>query len=236
MLWRRADRSGALLVKPRWRPEELTMPLPHGPDPHDPYPLPAHPRTAFLKNHITRPNIIVGDYTYYDDPDGVENFERNVLYHFDFIADKLIIGKFCALGTATRFIMNGANHNIAGFSTYPFPIFEGWRDLLPADYAFPARGDTVVGNDVWIGYDCLIMPGVKIGDGAIIATRSLVTKDVPPYTIVGGHPARVIRPRFDDATIAALLEIRWWDWDAVKIARNLAAVCGTDIQRLRTSS
>jgi len=211
------------------------MPIPCGPDPNNPFPLPEHPRLVFLKSRITRPNIIVGDYTYYDDPAGVENFEANVLYHFDFIGDKLIIGKFCAVATGVKFIMNGGNHNIDGFSSYPFAIFSGdWRERLPADYAFPSRGDTVVGNDVWLGYDSLIMPGVKIGDGAIVASRSVVTKDVPPYHIVGGNPARVLRARFDAATIQALLEIRWWDWDAAKITRNLAAICGTDIARLRS--
>ncbi len=209
------------------------MPIPCGPDPHNPFPLPEHHRTAFLKNHVTRPNIIVGDYTYFDDPAGVHNFEANVLYHFDFNGDKLIIGKFCAVATDVKFIMNGGNHNLQGFSTYPFAIFAAeWRDHLPAGFAFPSRGDTVVGNDVWLGYGSLIMPGIKIGDGAIVASRSVVTKDVPPYQVVGGNPARVLRARFDDATTKALLEIRWWDWDAAKITRNLAAICGTDITRL----
>ncbi len=210
------------------------MPIPCGPDPNDPYPLREHPRLAFLKNHITRKNIVVGDYTYYDDPAGVANFEANVLYHFDFVGDKLIIGKFCAVATGVQFIMNGANHNIAGLSSFPFAIFGGaWQQNMPAGFSFPTRGDTVVGNDVWLGYGSLIMPGVKIGDGSIIASRAVVTKDVPPYTLVGGHPARVIRQRFDEMTIAALLEIRWWDWDAAKITRNLPAICGTDIERLR---
>ena len=211
------------------------MPIPCGPDPNEHFPLPEHPRTAFLKNHITRPNILVGDYTYYDDPAGVANFEANVLYHFEFVGDKLIIGKFCAIATAVKFIMNGANHHIGGFSSFPFPIFRsGWEQNLPPGYEFPSRGDTVVGNDVWLGYDSLIMPGVQLGDGAIVASRAVVTKDVPPYHIVGGNPARSIRARFDDATVAALLEIRWWDWDAAKITRNLAAICGTDIARLRS--
>jgi virginiamycin A acetyltransferase len=210
------------------------MPFASVPLPTDPFPLPGQPRLAFLKNHITRPNIIVGDYTYYDDPAGVANFEANVLYHFDFIGDNLIIGKFCAVGTGVKFIMNGGNHYIQGFSSYPFRIFGGaWERNLPPDFAFPNRGDTVVGNDVWLGYGALVMPGVKIGDGAIVASLAVVTKDVPSYTIVGGNPARDIRRRFDDATVAALLETRWWDWDAEKIARNVAAITGTDIERLR---
>lgn len=210
------------------------MPIPCGPDPNNPFPMPEHPRMAFLKNHITHPNIIVGDYTYYDDPAGVANFEANVLYHFDFVGDKLIIGKFCAVATGVKFIMNGANHNIQGFSTYPFSIFAGgWEQNLPPSHAFPNRGDTIVGNDVWLGYDSLLMPGVKIGDGAIVAARAVVTKDVLPYHIVGGNPARILRARFDEPTIQALLEIRWWDWDVAKITRNLAAICGPDLARLR---
>ena len=206
-----------------------------GPSPTDQFPLPGQTRLAFLKNHITRPNIIVGDYTYYDDPAGVANFEANVLYHFDFIGDKLIIGKFCAVGTGVKFIMNGGNHTIQGFSTYPFRIFGGaWEHNLPPDFSFPHRGDTVVGNDVWLGYGSLLMPGVKIGDGSIVASCAVVTKDVPPYAIVGGNPARVIRTRFDEQTIAALLQIRWWDWDAEKISRNVAAIIGGDIERLRS--
>ena len=209
------------------------MPIDNGPDPDSRYPLRDHPRTCFIKNFIQKPNVIVGDYTYYDDPAGPENFEKNILYHFDFIGDKLVIGKFCAVATNVKFIMNGANHNIEGFSTYPFPIFGGgWDKALPPDYAFPSRGDTVVGNDVWIGYGSTLMPGVRVGDGAVIASCSLVTKDVPPYTIVGGHPARIIRQRFDDQTIAALLKICWWDWNAEKITRNLDAICSTDIERM----
>jgi virginiamycin A acetyltransferase len=211
------------------------MPPASVPLPTDPFPLSGQTRLAFLKNHITRANIIVGDYTYYDDPTGAANFEANVLYHFDFIGDKLIIGKFCAVATGVKFIMNGAAHNIQGLSSYPFRIFGGeWERNLPSEFSFPYRGDTVVGNDVWLGYDSLIMPGMKIGDGAIVASRSVVTKDVPPYAIVGGNPARVIRTRFDEPTIAALLQIRWWDWDPEKITRNVAAITGTDIERLRS--
>ncbi len=213
------------------------MPIPFGPDPNNPFPMPGHPRLAFLKNHVTRPNLIVGDYTYYDDPDGVANFEKNVLYHFDFNGDKLIIGKFCAVATGCRFLMNGGNHAIGGFSSFPFRIFGGaWEKNLPADFTFPNRGDTVVGNDVWLGYESLLMPGVHVGDGAIVASCSVVTKDVPPYHIVGGNPARAIRARFDEPTIRALLEIRWWDWDAAKITRNLPAICSTDIARLQSCS
>src|SRR4051812_2210904 len=175
----------------------------HGPDPLDVHPMPGHPRVTYLKPYVTRPNIEVGDFTYYDDPTGADAFERNVLYHFDFVGDWLRIGRFCAIAAETKFIMNGSNHRTDGFSTYPFLIFGGdWAGRFAEEADFPARGDTVIGNDVWIGYDALIMPGVTIGDGAIIAARSVVSRDVPPYAIVGGNPAQTIRQRFDDATIA----------------------------------
>jgi virginiamycin A acetyltransferase len=192
------------------------------------------PQVCYLRNAITRPNIVVGDYTYYDDPDGVERFEQNVLYHFPFIGDKLIIGKFCALARDVKFVMNGANHLMSGFSTYPFQIFgHGWERVMPPPDAFPQKGDTVVGNDVWIGYDAMVMPGVRIGDGAIIAARSVVGRDVPPYTIAGGNPAKAIRQRFSDETVAALLDIAWWDWSADRITRNLEHIMGADIGALR---
>lgn len=202
-----------------------------GPLPNNPLPIPGIDRVYFLKNYIKNPNIIVGDYTYYDDPDGVENFEQNVLYHFDFIEDKLIIGKFCTLATGVKFIMNGGNHALDGFSTYPFSIFgQGWENA-PAN--FPYKGDTVIGNDVWIGYDSVIMPGVYVGDGAVIATKSVVTKDIAPYTIVGGNPAQLIRQRFELSVIEELLTIKWWDWDIAKITRNLDKICSSDIEALK---
>src|SRR5690606_28719524 len=168
---------------------------------------------CFIRNTVRSPNIVIGEYTYYDDPDDSENFERNVLYHFPFIGDKLIIGKFCAIARGVRFIMNGANHKMSGISTYPFQIFGGgWEQHMPAMEEFPYKGDTVVGNDVWIGFEALIMPGVKIGNGAIIAARSVVVNDVPPYTIIGGNPARVIRERFSPETANELEAIAWWNW------------------------
>lgn len=194
-----------------------------------------YPQVCYLRNAITRPNIIVGDYTYYDDPDGAERFEQNVLYHFPFVGDKLIIGKFCALARDVKFVMNGANHLMSGFSTYPFFIFgNGWERTALPQGAFPYKGDTVVGNDVWIGYDAMIMPGVKIGDGAIVATRSVVASDVPPYAIVAGNPAKVIRRRFPDEIVAELLDIAWWNWSAADISRNLERIMGADIEALRT--
>ena len=192
------------------------------------------PRVCFIRNTTKNPNIVVGDYTYYDDPEHSEDFERNVLYHYPFIGDKLIIGKFCALAEGVRFIMNGANHKLSGFSTYPFSIFgNGWEQVMPKPEELPYKGDTVVGNDVWIGYRALILPGVRIGDGAIVAAGAVVTRDVPPYTVVGGNPASPIRPRFPEETVRALLDIAWWNWDADKITRNLAAIVSADLEALR---
>lgn len=204
------------------------------PDPKVLHPMEGFPQVCFIKNIVSNPNIIIGDYTYYDDPEDSENFERNVLYHYPFIGDKLIIGKFCAIATNVKFIMNGANHKISGFSTYPFSIFaNGWERVTPDASELPFKGDTVIGNDVWIGYEATIMPGVKIGDGAIIAAKSVVTKDVKPYTIVGGNPARVIRQRFTDEIINDLLEIAWWNWDIEKITKNLEKIVGADIEALK---
>ncbi|MCB1425218.1 MAG: CatB-related O-acetyltransferase [Zhengella sp.] len=211
----------------------------HGPSPDTPYPLSGFSRTVFLKNFITRPNIIVGDYTYFDDPSGAERFEeRNVLHHYDFLGDRLVIGRFTAIASGVRFIMNGANHAMGGFSTYPFNIFgHGWeKGFDTATWSEQSRGDTVVGNDVWIGMDCLVMPGVSIGDGAIIATGSVVASDVAAYTVAGGNPARPIRARFDAATIAALLDIAWWDWDADRISRNIDAIRGADLEALQQAA
>jgi virginiamycin A acetyltransferase len=182
---------------------------------------------------VSNPNIIIGDYTYYDDPEDSEDFERNVLYHFPFVGDRLIIGKFCALARGVKFIMNGANHKLDGFSTYPFQIFgNGWEKVDPQPEELPYKGNTVIGNDVWIGYETAIMPGVQVGDGAIIATKSVVVSDVPSYTIFGGNPAKCIRQRFDDEVIRSLLEIAWWNWDIGKITRNLEKIVSTDIEAL----
>ena len=205
------------------------------PDPKVTHPMQGFPQVCFIKNTVTNPNIIIGDYTYYDDPEDSQNFERNVLYHFPFIGDKLVIGKFCALARGVKFIMNGANHKMSGFSTYPFQIFgNGWERVMPLSDEFPFKGDTVIGNDVWIGYEAVIMPGVKIGDGAIIAAKSVVTSNVLPYTIVGGNPANLLRQRFSDETIKILLDIAWWNWDIEKITRNLEQIVGADIEGLKT--
>ena len=205
------------------------------PDANVSHPVAGHPRVGFLKPLVTRPNIMVGDYSYYDDPLGPERFEEAcVLYHYDFIGDRLVIGKFCAIATGVQFIMNGANHAMTGFSTFPFNIFgEAWQQGFdPASIQAGFRGDTIIDNDVWLGMGVMIMPGVKIGDGAIIAAQSVVTGDVPAYAIAGGNPARIIRRRFDDETIARLVAVSWWNWPVEKITRNLDAIRGSDIGAL----
>lgn len=201
------------------------------PNPNTLYPIEGVTRTVYLKNIITNPQIIVGDYTYYDDPEDVYNFEKNVLYLFDFMGDKLIIGKFCQIATGVRFIMNGSNHAMNGFSTYPFKVFG--KEWSKSSLDVQSKGDTVIGNDVWIGNSVTIMPGIHIGDGAIIGTGSIVTKDVPAYTIVGGNPAKEIRKRFDEETIQILLALKWWDWDVQKITDNLEAITSGKIDELK---
>ena len=199
----------------------------------DKHPMVGFPQICFIQNTVSNPNIVIGDYTYYDDPEDSEDFERNVLYHFPFIGDRLIIGKFCAIAAGAKFIMNGANHKISGFSTYPFYIFgNGWEKVAPQAGELLYKGDTVIGNDVWIGYEATIMPGVQVGDGAIISAKSVVVKDVLPYTIVGGNPAKCIRQRFEESTIQSLLEIAWWNWDIEEITRNLESIVATDISAL----
>ena len=189
-----------------------------------------YPRTndstiCYLKNIITNPNIIVGDFTFYNDyVHDPKDFEKNnVLYHYPYVNhDRLIIGKFCSIACGAKFLFNSANHTLNALSTFPFPIFaEEWDESMPVTDAWDNKGDIVIGNDVWIGYEAVIMAGVHIGDGAIIGTRAVVTKDVPPYTIVGGIPAKKIRSRFDDKTIELLQQLKWWDWDPVKIGKNL---------------
>jgi virginiamycin A acetyltransferase len=205
----------------------------YGADPQEKHPMKGFPQICFIKNTVSNPNIIIGDYTYYDDIENSEDFERNVLYHYPFIGDRLIIGRFCALARGVKFIMNGANHQLDGFSTYPFQIFSnGWEKVAPQIGELAYKGDTQIGNDVWIGYDVTIMPGVRIGDGAIIAAKSVVTKHVLPYTIVGGNQATLIRQRFDNDTIEALLKVAWWNWDIEKITRNLDKIVSADIQAL----
>jgi virginiamycin A acetyltransferase len=194
------------------------------------------PQVCFIRNTVKHPNIIIGDYTYYDDPEDSENFERNVLYHYPFIGDRLIIGKFCAIARGARFIMNGANHKLSGVSTYPFQIFgNGWEKVTPNRGELPYKGDTVIGNDVWIGYEALVMPGVRIGDGAIVSSRAVVVGDVEPYTIVGGNPARPVKRRFEPEQVRELLEIAWWDWPVEKISAHLDLIVAGDVAALKAA-
>lgn len=204
----------------------------YGPDKDTTFPLTNYDRLCFLKNIITNPNIIVGDYTYYDDFEEVHNFEKNVKYHFDFIGDKLIIGKFCMIASGASFIMNGANHLSAAISAYPFAIFgNGWEGAMEGK-TYPGKGDTHIGNDVWIGHKATIMPGIKIGHGSIIAAHAVVTKDVAPYSIVGGNPATLIRKRFSNEKIERLLQLKWWDWEIEKITQCVQLLTGQDIEAL----
>lgn len=203
-----------------------------GPDKNIKFPLQNYDRLCFLKNTVKNPNIIVGDYTYYDDFENVENFEKNVKYHFDFVGDKLIIGKFCMIASDVKFIMNGANHLTNALTTYPFAIFgHGWENAMEGKQ-YPQKGNINIGNDVWIGYNATIMAGVTIGDGAIIATNATVIKDVAPYTIVGGNPAIEIKKRFSMETIERLLKLKWWDWKIEKITRNIRNLTDINIEKL----
>jgi virginiamycin A acetyltransferase len=206
------------------------------PDPTTVHPLPAHERVVFLAPLVTSPTIAVGAYTYYDDPDGATDFEhRNVLYAYG--PERLVIGKYCAIASGTRFLMAGADHPTMGVSTFPFTMFGGdWTErTLDLVTGMPSRGDTVVGNDVWFGHRATVMPGVRIGDGAIVAAGAVVTADVPPYTIVGGNPARPIRQRFDDADVERLLRAAWWDWPVELVTthvRTIMAGTPAEIERI----
>ena len=177
------------------------------PNPNKVFPVPGFKTVTYVKPTVKNPNIIVGDFTYFSDV----FFERHVTHRYEYYPDKLIIGKFCQIAAGVNFVMSGANHQMNAVTTYPFYIMEGWDQPVPPLTEMPIKGDTIVGNDVWIGENSTILPGVKIGDGAIIGMNSVVTKDVEPYTIVGGNPARVIRKRFDNELIALLLQLKWWD-------------------------
>lgn len=190
--------------------------------------------TCFIRNVIKAPNISVGEYTYYDSEDHPELFEQtNVLFNYPFFGDKLIIGKFCQIAHGTTFIMGAANHRLGSATTYPFNVMGGvWREIsTPHIEELPHKGDTVIGNDVWLGRNCTILPGVKIGNGAIVAACSVVTKDVAPYTVVGGNPARFLKKRFDDGTAALLEELRWWDLPPEELTEIIPVLCDTDMKR-----
>ena len=207
------------------------------PDPNVVFPN-AYKTTCFLKNTITAPNILVGDYTYYDDPSDPTGFERNnVLFNWPEFGDRLIIGKFCALASGVHFIMGSANHRLSSISSYPFAVFGGaWAERTPPHLSqLPFKGDTVVGSDVWIGRESVILPGVTIGDGAIVAAYSVVTRDVEPYTVVGGNPARLIRRRFDEALTEMLLKLRWWDFKPEELAEFLPVLCDGNLEAARAA-
>ena len=191
--------------------------------------------SCFIKNIITAPNIIVGDYTYYDDTEDPTGFEQNnVLFNYPEFGDKLIIGKFCSIASGTKFIMGPANHRISSVTTYPFNVFGGvWSERTPPHLSqLPFKGDTVIGNDVWIGRESVIMPGVKIGDGAIVAAYSVVAKDIPPYSVFGGNPARFIKKRFDDELTDILLRLKWWDLPGEELADILPLLCSPDLEKV----
>lgn len=200
------------------------------------YPRSQDRETVYLKNVVDNPNIIIGDYTIYNDfvRDPRDFARNNVLYQYPINKDRLIIGRFCSIACGAKFIFNSANHTLSSLSNYPFPIFfEEWDlDVKDIAKAWDNKGDIVVGNDVWIGYEAVILAGVTIGDGAVVGARAVVAKDVPPYTIVGGVPAKPIRKRFPQSTIERLLKAKWWDWSQERIARHLSDLRSGHIERL----
>lgn len=201
------------------------------------YPRTGDRETVYLKSVVTDPSFMVGDFTMYNDfVNDPRQFEKNnVQYHYSINHDKLVIGKFCSIACGAKFLFNSANHTQASLSTYPFPIFfEEWGlSIKNVTAAWDNKGDIIVGNDVWIGYEAVIMAGVTIGDGAIVGTRAVVTKNVPPYTIVGGVPAKAIRKRFSEDTIAALLAMEWWNWPEEKIKQHITEIQSGQIENLQ---
>ena len=204
------------------------------------YPRSQGHSTVYLQNVVDDPSISVGDYTIYDDfVNDPRDFQRNnILYHYPINHERLVIGRFCSIACGAKFLFNSANHTLRSLSTYIFPVlFEEWGlDVARIPEAWDNRGDIVIGNDVWIGYEAVILAGVTIGDGAIVAARAVVTKDVPPYTIVGGVPARPIRKRFSDSEIDQLLELKWWDWPEEKIARSIDVIQSGDLEGLKRAA
>ncbi|MBA0052603.1 CatB-related O-acetyltransferase [Streptomyces sp. AJS327] len=205
-------------------------------DPNRLHPVPGQPRVVLLRPLVTSPLIEVGEFTYYDDPDDPTAFEtRNVLYHYG--PERLVIGRFCALGEGVRFLMNGANHRMDGPSTFPFPIMGGsWADHADLLTGLPSRGDTVVGHDVWLGYRATVMPGVRVGNGAVVASGAVVVDDVPDYGVVGGNPARLLRHRHSPADIERLLELAWWDWPLDHLTRHIRTVMSGGVRDLEDAA
>lgn len=199
------------------------------PDPERIFPIAGNETLINVKPTIKNPNITVGDFTYFSDRD----FESHITHFYDFNGDRLIIGKFCQIAAGVEFVMNGANHRMNTVTTFPFNIFEGWEAEAPALSELPLKGDTVVGNDVWIGQNATILPGVHIGNGAIIGLNSTVASDVEPYTIVAGNPARLIRRRFDEELTALLLELRWWDKSVSEIKELIPLLTSSDLDYVK---
>ena len=199
------------------------------PNPNKVFPVNGFKNITYVKPTLNNPNIIVGDFTYFSDT----FFERHVSHNQNFFGDKLIIGKFCQIGKGVNFVMNGANHQMNTVSTFPFYILEGWNHKTPDVSEFPNKGDTVVGNDVWIGENVTILPGVKIGDGAIIGMNSVVGSNVPPYTIVAGNPAKVIRKRFDDELIQLMIEWQWWNFSVDEIDSFIPVLTSSDLNAVK---
>ena len=198
------------------------------PDPGTIHPISGYDREIYVRPTIDVPNIIVGDFTYIADSD----FKRHVTHHYEWLGDRLIIGKFCQIASGVEFVMNGANHQMNAVSTFPFYTLEGWNMEAPAAADLPLKGDTVIGNDVWIGQNAVILPGVHIGDGAIIGANSVVGSDVAPYTIVIGNPARILRKRFDDELIHLLLELKWWNQPIDEINRLIPILTNSDLGKV----
>ena len=199
------------------------------PDPDVLHPVPGYDREIYVRPAVRNPNIIVGEFTYIADAD----FESHVTHHYGWLGDRLVIGRFCQIGAGVEFVMNGANHQMNAATTYPFYTLEGWDMDSPAAADLPLKGDTVVGNDVWIGQNAVILPGVRIGDGAIIGASSVVGSDVPPSTIAAGNPARPLRERFDGELTDLLLRFRWWDRDIEEINALIPVLTCGDTERLR---
>ena len=199
------------------------------PDPNKIFPIDNFKNLIQIKSTITKPNVIVGDFSYY----AGENFEAQITHHYDFLGDKLIIGKFCQIAAGVEFVMNGANHQMNAISTFPFYIFKDWEAQAPSLLDLPFKGDTVIGNDVWIGQNAVILAGVKIGDGVIIGANAVVGSDLPPYSVAVGNPAKVIRQRFDKDLVNLLLKLKWWDKEISEIKKLIPLLSCGDLAKIK---
>lgn len=199
------------------------------PDPNLIHPIPGYDKEIYVKPTIKNPNIIVGEFTYIADAE----FESHVTHHYEWLGDRLIIGRFCQIAAGVEFVMNGANHQLNAVTTFPFYTLQGWQADPPAPADLPFKGDTVIGNDVWIGQNAVILPGVHIGDGAIIGANSVVGGAIEPYTVAAGNPAKAIRKRFDDELIALMLRFKWWDKDISEIQRLIPLLTCSDLNRVK---